>query len=119
MRPYCHNAARTAIALCIGALLLTDIAIAQDAPDTLPKTGASAAATSTANDYILQLDELRAMGQLQAMGTKENVAGASAYEFSSHLQRLNDMAAGIRQPTASDYTTALDQLRSMAPSNHR
>ena len=46
MNTYRHNAARIAVTLCIGALLLTGVAMAQDAPATLPETGASATANA-------------------------------------------------------------------------
>jgi hypothetical protein len=112
MNTFRNNAARMFIVLCIGALLLTGVVYAQDAPDVLPATGAAA---GTANAYVTQLDELRAMGQPQAERITATAAGHRAGDFSSDLQALNELAiAGKVQPTANDYITMLDQLRSMA-----
>ncbi len=105
------------IALCIGALLLTGVAYGQDAPDVLPETGAA----STANSYISQLDDLRAMSRPQVERTAA-AASYSSYEFSSDLTALHEMALAkaaaekattSAPPTANDYITTLDQLRSM------
>ena len=49
-----RNMTSMAVVVCIGVLLLTGVALAQDAPDVLPETGAAA---STANFYISQLGE--------------------------------------------------------------
>ena len=99
-------------ALCVAVLLFTGLAAAQDEPDTLPPTGA---ASNTANAYVSQLDELRAMGQAAARTRAEAAASRAAYEYTDDLQRLNDMAARGRQtPTANDYITSLDYLRDMA-----
>ena len=112
-----RNMTSMAVVVCIGILLLTGVALAQDAPDVLPETGAAAA--GTANSYVSQLDDLRAMGQPQAERTTA-AAGYSSYEFSSDLTALHEMAlakatAGTSAnaaPTANDYVTTLDQLRS-------
>ena len=118
-RSMTRTARRTSmvIVLCIGVLLLTGVALAQDAPDVLPETGA--AAVSTANSYVSQLDDLRSMGQPQVERTSV-AASYSSYEFSSDLTALHEMAlakatAGKSTnavPTANDYITTLDQLRS-------
>jgi hypothetical protein len=97
MKPCRHNAVRAVVALCIGVLPLSGVALAQEAPARLPETGAAA---NTATTYITQLDELRALSQVQAARTKENVAG-------SH------------QLTVNDYITTLDRLRNMAPINRK
>lgn len=118
-RSMTRTARRTSmvIVLCIGVLLLTGVALAQDAPDVLPETGAA----GTANSYVSQLDDLRAMGQPQVERTTA-AASYSSYEFSSDLTALHDMAlanaaaakAVTGAPaTANDYVTTLDQLRSM------
>ena len=107
---------RIAIVFCIGVLLLTGVVYAQDAPDVLPETGAAA---STANSYISQLDDLRATGQPQVERTTA-AAHYSSYEFSSDLTALHEMAlatatagkSAYAVPTANDYITTLDQLRS-------
>ena len=110
---------RIAVVLCIGVLLLTGVVYAQDVPDVLPETGAAA---RTANSYISQLDDLRAMGQPQVERTAA-ASSYSSYNFSSDLIALHEMALAkaatektltSAPPTASDYITALDQLRSMS-----
>lgn len=109
---------RIAIVLCIGVLLLTGMVYAQDTPDVLPETGAAAA--GTANSYISQLDDLRAIGQPQVERTMAAVS-YSSYAFSSDLMALHEMALATAAagksantaPTAIDYVTTLDQLRSM------
>jgi hypothetical protein len=115
-----RNLTCVAVVLCIGALLFAGVASAQDAPDVLPATGA--AAGSTANSYISQLDELRALGKLQVERTTAAAASYSSYEFSSDLTALHAMAlakaaagksATTAPPAANDYITTLDQLRSM------
>lgn len=101
--------------LCIAVFLFAGAALAQDEPDTLPATGAAA---NTANSYVTRLDELRVQAQ---MADAARLAAASAgrdrynvYEYSSDLQRLNDMAAqSTTVPGANDYITTLDHLRDM------
>ncbi len=119
MKPYSPKATRIAVTLCIGALMLTGVALAQDTPAKLPETEASLATTGGANNYITQLDELRAMSQRQAAGTPDKAAGANENATANSLQRHNGIATGPHQPTANDYVTALDELRSMARSNLR
>ena len=111
-----RNMTSMAVVICIGVLLLTGVAYAQDAPDVLPETGAAAA--STANSYISQLDDLRATGQPQ-IERSAAAANYSSYEFSSDLTALHEMAiakatagkSANTAPTANDYITTLDQLR--------
>jgi len=111
-----RNMTSMAVVVCIGVLLLTGVALAQDAPDVLPETGAAA---STANSYISQLDDLRAMGEPQVERTAA-AASHSSYDFSSDLTALHEMAlanatagkSANTVPTANDYITTLDQLRS-------
>jgi hypothetical protein len=111
MNTYSRKAVQLAIVLSVAILVLGGAALAQDEPDTLPPTGA---AVNSANSYITQLDELRAMSQAQSSGTAVR-SGYSVYEYSSDLQRLNEMAAaGAAKPTANDYISRLDELRSMA-----
>jgi hypothetical protein len=101
--------------LCVAVFLFAGAALAQDEPDTLPATGA---ALNTANSYVTHLDELRVQAQA-AEATRMAAAGAGrgrygAYEFSSDLQRLNDLAAQrMSVPDANDYITTLDHLRTM------
>ncbi len=105
----------TVTMLCVTVFLFASAALAQDEPDTLPATGA---ALNTANSYVTRLDELRVQAQAAEAA---RVAAASTgrdhynvYEFSSYLQRLNEMAAqSISMPAANDYITTLDQLRDM------
>lgn len=112
-----RNMANMAFVLCIGILLLSGVALAQDAPDVLPETGAA----SSANSYISDLDDLRAMSQPQVEHTTAAAAGYSSYEFSSDLTALHEMAiakaaaakSANTVPAANDYITTLDQLRSM------
>jgi hypothetical protein len=111
-----RNMTSMAVVVCIGVLLLTGVALAQDVPDILPETGAA----SSANTYISHLDDLRAMGQPQAERTSAAAANYSSYEFSSDLTALHEMAlakaaagrSANTVPTANDYITTLDQLRS-------
>jgi hypothetical protein len=111
MNTYLRKAVRVAIVLSVAILVLGGAALAQDEPDTLPATGAS---INSPNSYITQLDELRSMSQPQSSGTVVRTE-YSVYEYSSDLQRLNEMAAAAAaKPTANDYTTRLDELRSMA-----
>lgn len=98
-----------AIVLCVGlTLLLGSVALAQE-PETLPVTGAA----NRANEYITQLDELRALSVGPATYT---LAHPEVYEFSSDLQRLSEMTVPGPAYLSNDayaYITVLDQLRAM------
>ena len=101
--------------VCVAVFLVAAAALAQDEPDTLPATGA---ALNTANSYVTRLDELRFQAQA-AEAARVGAASAgrdryNVYEFSSDLQRLNEMAAQSTDvPAANDYITTLDHLRDM------
>jgi hypothetical protein len=111
MNIYLRKTVQIVVVLSIAVLVLGGAALAQDEPETLPATGAS---INSANSYVTQLDELRAMSQVQTSGTAVRTE-YSVYEYSSDLQRLNEMAAAAgAKPTANDYITQLDELRSMA-----
>jgi hypothetical protein len=111
MNIYLRKTVQIVVVLSIAVLVLGGAALAQDEPDTLPATGAT---MNSANSYITQLDELRALSQPQSSATAVGTE-YSAYEYSSDLQRLNEMAAAAAtKPTANDYITQLDELRSMA-----
>ncbi len=98
------------VILCIGlTMLLGSVAFAQE-PATLPVTGAA----NRANEYITQLEELRALG---VSSPPRVLVHPEVYEFSSDLQQLNAMA--VRGPAylyndAYAYITSLDQLRAMS-----
>jgi hypothetical protein len=92
--------------------LLTGAVFAQDAPDTLPETGAA----NRANEYITQLDQLRMLGARSAAA--DYLAHPGVYDYSSDLQTLNAGAANrvyqaYIDSGANAYVTTLDQLRSM------
>jgi len=90
--------------------LLAGAVFAQDAPDTLPETGRA----NRANEYITELDQLRAAGVRSA----GYLAHPEVYEYSSELQQLNAAAAAqtyraAHQNGANEYITTLDQLRNL------
>ena len=100
------------VAVLIAASLFTGAVVAQDAPDTLPVTGAA----NVSSEYITQLDELRMLGAASASASY--LAYPEVYEYSSDLQMLNAAAAdqvyrAYIDSGANEYVTTLDQLRNM------
>jgi len=88
-------------------VLFVAAAMAQDAPVTLPVTGAG----NASYEYISRLDELRSMA-------RPMLAHPEVYEFSSDLAALDALAN--RQATravyangANAFITSLDQLRTL------
>ena len=77
------------VAVLIAASLFTGAVVAQDAPDTLPVTGAA----NVSSEYITQLDELRMLGAASASASYP--AHPEVYEYSSDLQMLNAAARAL------------------------
>ena len=86
-------------------VLFVAAAMAQDAPVTLPVTGAD----NASYEYITQLDELRGMA-------RPMLAHPEVYEFSSDLAALDALAnrqaaRAVYANGANAFITSLDQLR--------
>lgn len=89
--------------------------LAQNVPGALPVTGAARPnyTAGAAEEYVTQLDDLRAKGIAAHLRAATGLANPGVYEFSSDLERLNAGARASVRSAANDYIDTLDHLRSM------
>jgi hypothetical protein len=93
---------------CLGALCSADSTLAQDdPPEVLPVTGAPTPAN--ANDYVTNLDTLRA-GSQPKVKHDSGLVNPAALD-TDRIMREYTAAARAGAGTANDYITTLDLLR--------